>query len=308
MYLYQLNYPVQEKEICFLEMKRMFKQVPISHFVCSELCFEAGRSVYFKSRLDILFQSDSLENLCFAIQEAALSYDLFKVIYLKSDEDTLTYEERLFSLKQVAKTILGTHALSDPKYYLGVVFTNGIWYFGLVAKDHQSWQQRQHKPQSYSQSLSARIARTLVNIASCGDLSCHMIDPCCGVGTVVLEALSMGHYIAGSDIHRGICWKANRNLEYFGYPTLIQNCDIAAIGEYYDACILDIPYNLYSSITPEQQLAILHHTFRIADVLVLISHEDLSEQVNQVGWVINENCLVGKMKFKRYVYVCKKII
>ena len=42
----------------------------------------------------------------------------------------------------------------------------------------------------FSNSLDIRLARTLINIAGENDQTKTMIDPCCGMGTVVLEATS----------------------------------------------------------------------------------------------------------------------
>ena len=308
MYLYQINYPEREEDICFLEMKRLFGIGPEKHLIFSDCQYDAGRSIYFKSRLEILFQNELLEDLNAMIQGRELYFDQFKVVYVKNAEDVLTYEERLKAIKKISSAIQGNCSLKHPRVLLGVTYFMGKWYFGILEKDHASWQARHHKPQRYSQSLSVRTARTLINIASCGKLSCRLIDPCCGAGTVVLEGLAMGHKIDGSDIHQGICWKANRNLNFFGYPKIIENRDIADITKKYDVCILDIPYDLYSNISSDQQKIIIQHAYRIAQSLVLVSHEDLSEMLEKTGWQIIELCKVSKMRFDRYVYICNKII
>lgn len=58
------------------------------------------------------------------------------------------------------------------------------------------------KPNTFSNSLDIRLARTLINIAGENDQTKTMIDPCCGMGTVVLEGLALGYSIKGFDISR----------------------------------------------------------------------------------------------------------
>lgn len=48
-------------------------------------------------------------------------------------------------------------------------------------------------PIPFSNSLDIRLARTLINIAGENDISKTIIDPCCGMGTVVLEGLALGY-------------------------------------------------------------------------------------------------------------------
>ena len=74
---------------------------------------------------------------------------------------------------------------------------------------------------TFSNSLDIRLARTLINIAGENDQTKTMIDPCCGMGTVVLEGLALGYSIKGFDISRDISWKARCNLNHFGFDGLV---------------------------------------------------------------------------------------
>ena len=93
------------------------------------------------------------------------------------------------------------------------------------------------------------ITRAVVNIASIGKLETKVIDPCCGVGTTIVEGLSMGYDISGCEINTKIAEDANENLKYYNLETKVVNKDMHEIEEYYDASIIDIPYGLFSVIT-----------------------------------------------------------
>lgn len=67
-----------------------------------------------------------------------------------------------------------------------------------------------NKPHTFSNSLDIRLARTLVNIAASDDKKVKLVDPCCGMATVVLEGLALGLDIEGYDISREISWSARK--------------------------------------------------------------------------------------------------
>jgi len=301
MFAYMINYTPEQKEICAFEMQRLFS-CPLQDVIFSQNNYDAGRSAYFKAKLEILIQDNNLDLFLEKVQK--LSISKFKVNYIKIKNDQLDYNCRMSLISEVAKRIQGIGSLEEDAVMLGLLYFNHVYYLGYVYKDHQSWQHHQNKPQSYSQSLSAREARTLVNIAT-GGKDVSIVDPCCGVGTVVLEALSLNHRVTGYEIHPGVTWKANRNLEYFGYEKIIKNQDMHTIEVHYDVAILDIPYNLYSHITKEEQFALIHNCQTIADYLVLISYEDLSDMLEDNQFVILDQCYLKKMKMQRYIYYCE---
>ncbi|GAA3334615.1 hypothetical protein GCM10020331_103270 [Ectobacillus funiculus] len=89
----------------------------------------------------------------------------------------------------------------------------GIWSLsqeqgGLVTPSEK-------KPHSYSTSLSTRVARAVANIAVPDPTGIKAIDPCCGIGTVLVEALSMGINIVGSDINPLVLPGARENIAHF---------------------------------------------------------------------------------------------
>lgn len=76
---------------------------------------------------------------------------------------------------------------------------NGRWIFGDYVEGESVWFRHQQKPNHYSTALSTRVARAVVNIAIPDPNGVKVIDPCCGIGTVLVESLSMGIDIVGSD-------------------------------------------------------------------------------------------------------------
>ena len=157
---------------------------------------------------------------------------------------------------------------------------------------------------SYSNSLSGRIARALVNIAVCDNLNTKLIDPCCGVGTVVIEGLSMGIDVKGVELRLPVAKDAKKNLKFFGYDDCITCKDMRHIKEKYDAAIIDLPYGLFTPTTLKEQTDIINYSRNITNKLVLITFEDMDEYIKSAGFNIIESSFVCKGKFKRFVRVC----
>lgn len=120
--------------------------------------------------------------------------------------------------------------------------------------------------------------------------------------------MALGLDIEGNDISREISWSARKNLKYFGYDEyLINRTSIHDLNKYYDVAILDIPYNLYTPITYDEQCKIIASARKICDKMVIVTFEDMTKEIRQAGFSIIDSCLRKKteyVKFGRYIYVC----
>ncbi|MCJ7689660.1 MAG: SAM-dependent methyltransferase, partial [Clostridiaceae bacterium] len=134
--------------------------------------------------------------------------------------------------------------------------------------------------------------------------NCSIVDPCCGIGTVLIEAISMNLNIKGYEINAYIGKNAKTNLRYFGYEDVITIGDMHDIKEKFDVAIVDLPYNIFTQITPGEQLAIMESTRRIAEKMVIITFEDMVMQINSVGFHIDDRCTVSKGTFERHIFIC----
>ena len=149
--------------------------------------------------------------------------------------------------------------LHNPDQLFAVVPFEGRWYFGLYTKSEPIWFNHMKKPREYSTALSTRVARAVANIAVPHPKGIQAIDPCCGIGTVLVEALSMGIDIVGRDINPLVCEGSRENIAYFGLTGDVRKSAIEDIEEMYDVAIIDLPYNLYTHASWEEQFTILKH-------------------------------------------------
>jgi tRNA G10 N-methylase Trm11 len=198
----------------------------------------------------------------------------------------------------------GKADVRHPDRQFGIVAMGGRWYFGHYERSKSVWLHHIKKPRSYSIALPTRIARAIANIAVPRPPGIRAIDPCCGIGTVLVEALSMGIDIVGRDINPLVVRGARENMAHFGLAGHVELGSIADITASYDAAIVDMPYNLVSRITPEEQLFILRHARRIAHRAVIVSIEPIDDMIENAGFIIADRCVARKGSFSRHIMVC----
>lgn len=304
-YLYIYNYTPEEKELCEMEFYTIFHQKMTSKYIVSTIDFDYRRSVFIRGKLDILKSASCFDEIVKFVEKENYVYEQFKVIYLKNEITHVSYQESIEKCKQIALPILGSVSMQNPLLELAITKIHDIWYFGIY--HHESiWNKHENKPHSYSHSISLRLARTLVNIGVGNDLSLSVVDPCCGVGTVVLEAIAMGLSIKGYDINRYVSYQARLNLEHYGYdPLIVEKKDMRQLEKKFDVAIMDIPYGVYTPFDYKQRLELVQSVKHIASRLVLVTHENINEELKQMGYHIENQCILMKGTFERYITLCE---
>lgn len=304
-YFYVINYSEHEVELAKMEIEELLNITVYSKNFFSNKYVDVSRSPFIKEMISVIYEEESLEEIVNRVILNKLSYEDFKLIYVKGENDTTTYNERLESMKKIGFVINGIPNMKEPKIRLGISKVNGKWIFGEYASNNYEWHKHDKKPKNYSNSISTRMARALVNIAVGNDISKKVIDPCCGVGTVILEGISMGIDIKGSDINWSVIRSAKENLNYFNYPIVVKKCDIQVIETTYDVAIIDLPYGLFTPITVEEQYNIIHASRKIADKLLLVTFEDMDDIVERCGFKIVKKAKVTKGSLSRYISLCE---
>lgn len=302
--LYILNYPENEEELCALECRVLFNKESKGKYLFSNYNFDASNSPFIKSALRIKIYKNSLEEVIEEIKEKNISYENFKVIYLRLEDCDISYKERLESVYKVGMAVNGIANIKNPSITLGLVKVQNYWLFGEFDKNNCLWHIHDKKPKSYSNSLSFRVAKALINIGIGRDRNLKVIDPCCGVGTVILEGLFMGIDIEGVEIKPQIASDCKRNLEFFNYKDVITKGNIKDIEKVYDVSIIDIPYGVFTPTTKEEQELIINSARKISKKLILISFENMDEMLHQAGFKVVDSASFSKGNFIRYISVC----
>lgn len=308
-YIYFFNYDDNESDLCKLELKCLFHQEVNKKLHFTDIKVDPSCSAFIRRRLDIISFSESYEKMISDIRNEKISSEGFKIEYIVLEGDTSEYAIRLEKLRDIGYSIDGVPDYYNPRTMFALCRYEDKWYFGILIKNNIEWHKHKQKPCSYSSSISMNIAKALVNIAAEGNKEKKLIDACCGVGTVLLEACFAGYNIEGCDINEKICQDARENLAHFNYCASVDCSDIKDISKSYDAAIIDLPYNKFSYANDDIILHIIGSTAKITDRLVIVSASDISSLISKSGLEIRAYCSIKKRRnasFSRQIWVCEK--
>lgn len=281
-------------------------EIPKSNYFSSNKNLDISRSVYLRSKIEILFSNTSLEHLNSTMKAANLAFNRYKIHYIKT-VDGVPYKERMEALRLIGFAIEGSFAISDPLVEFALLRLEGVWYFGHYSRNEDSWKYRKHKPYNYSHAFDVKLAKTIINIAIGNNFNLKVIDPCCGIGTVVIEGRIIGADITGYELNPLIAEHCNENLKHFGLKGDVHNQDMLEITNTYDVAILDIPYGHFSLTSIEEQTRLICKSRDIAKKVIIISMEEISPLISSTSLIIKETCKITKSNaFSRYLYVCEK--
>jgi len=315
MFIYTYASHEEEMDLAKLELRTLFGFSPAGGLFIdiSNEALSPSRSPFIKRRIDVVAHSDDLEGsggLLNQLRTVALEGRTFKIVFSGSDE-LFTYDDKRQLERMAGARVTGTAAMRNPEMTFGLAKLGGRWYFGPCEDNESLWLAHQSKPQNYSTALNTRTARALVNIAAGrghakhddGSQAFRMIDPCCGMGTVLIEALSMGFMIDGFDRNPLAVRGARVNLAHFGYENNVALADMRLLQGCYDAAIMDMPYNLCSVLPEEESLSMLQSLRHLARRAVIVTTMPIEGQLEKTPWIKIDGAIVRKGSFTRYVTV-----
>ncbi|GIQ68070.1 TRM11 family SAM-dependent methyltransferase [Xylanibacillus composti] len=308
-YLYTYARHEDERDFCSLKLRTLFRSDYIESdngqaFV-SKRGIDPGRSPFLKEQLQIVCADSDLDELARQVGACRIETASFKVQYMKTGQD-VPYAERRDAERVVGWQVRGTAEMKNPDRVFGLARWESRWLFGPYRAGEAAWLRHADKPQQYSTALSVRTARALVNMAAPDARIRRLVDPCCGIGTVLLEALSLGMDIRGFDRNWMAVHGARRNLAHFGYPDVVQVADIRGLVGEYDAVILDLPYNLLSKQSEQELAQMLKAARRLAPRAVIVSIGRIEEALDEAGWHTLDQSVWKKSSFVRHIWVCER--
>lgn len=307
-HIYTFNYDDFQTDICQLEARTLFQKEAKDKMLFSNITVNPDHSAFIKKRFDILFSASTYEELIQEIQLEEIAVEEFKAEYLQLPGDQTGYKKQLACLKDIGYSIEGNPNYQNPSIIYSLCCFEGVWYFGILTKNSFDWHKHKAKPKSYSSSILISIAKTLVNIVSNSNPSTTILDACCGVGTVILEACYAGYHIEGCEINWKICQDAKENIQFFNYTAQVYRSDIQDISKRYDAAIIDLPYNISCNATEEDMLNIIGSAANISNRIAIVSNTDISNIIHSIQLNLLDYCEIGKKgrtDFSRKIWLCE---
>ncbi len=258
------------------------------------------RAAYVRTGLRRIAQAGTFADLLDLLRQMPLDLDDFRVdaLYL-SDRFPIPQQEAVVA---AADAIHCRANLAAPRHRLLLVAQRGTFWIGeILTEATQSYTPHLKKPCHVSVSLEARIARALVNLVV--PPAATLIDPCCGTGSILLEAAALGLTAYGADRNPKMAHMAQRNLLHFGYPPRVVCADARVWAQTADALVTDVPYGRQLESAEADLPAILANGVRLALLAVYVAGSDITPQLAAAGYNDVEVWrLVKPNGFTRYVH------
>ncbi|WP_096440557.1 TRM11 family SAM-dependent methyltransferase [Alteribacter populi] len=290
-----------------MEMRAFFGFDTRNHTIETDIQITPNRSPFMKERIDVLFEGNDLQEIVDQVTSLPASDTTFKVVSVKNpDAEKISFAKGREIEREIGLKLNGTADLHDPEKLYGVIHKDNRWVFGDLYYHEPIWTRHQKKPYAYSTALSSRIARAVANIAVPNPDGIKAVDPCCGIGTVLLEACSMGIDVKGSDINPKVVYGSRKNLAYFGYEADVALKNIQEVEEAFDVAIIDMPYNLCSVLSARDQLAMLKSARRFAEKVVIVTIEPIDDAITKAGLsIVDRSAFRKNGAFTREVLLCE---
>ncbi len=192
--------------------------------------------------------------------------------------------------------------LRDPLHRFLVVPGEDGWRFGEVVTRTGAGHVRHHdKPWTTSSSLDGRFSRGLVNLVPSAT---SLLDPCCGAGSIVLEAASLGLDVRAVDWKPAMVGMTNQNLAHFGYLADVVQADsrthpFAPV----DAIVTDLPYGHAIDADEPTIRAILANCARTSPLGVFVAPADFTLWLEAAGYTdVDVHTVVKRRGFTRWIH------
>ena len=302
IYLYEYACHEDERELCALELRTLFETKLSPGFLRSERNIDPSRSPFIRGKLTIEYTAPTLEALAEQAGRIELGGETFKLRYMEA-EGGADYEEKRRIERVAGASIRGRADMKNPDRLYGIAYADGLWRLGRFAQSEAVWLRHNDKPRQYSTALGTRTARAVANIAVPVPEGIRAIDPCCGIGTVLIEAGSMGIGIDGFDLNPLAVIGARENLAHFGLPVQVKVADMRTLEGRYDALVLDLPYNLCSVLAAQERMDMLRSARRLSARCVIVATEEIGAEIEAAGFALADRCTVRKGKFARHIWV-----
>ncbi len=300
-YFYLLTGPPGERELAALELWVLAGVEAAG--VCAEgaVAADVSGAAYTRFCAETLATGRSLEELAAATQAANLVFDQFRIeVYRPAPKAP---EGRTEIARRVADALLGRPNLSFPQVRLAVVAQPGAWRLGrIVSASRQDWRQWR-PPANFSAALPAQMARALVNlVAAPGDT---LLDPCCGMGTVVAQAAQRGVRAVGVEISKKLAGRAAAAIRAGGGGGLIVAGDGRCLGGRAEAAVVDLPYGRTSKVAPGLYRDLLANVARLARRVVVVAAQPVEETLEAAGLRLLRRARAQSGRLTRHVYLTR---
>lgn len=259
-------------------------------------------AAYLRSGMAVLYRGPDLPSLLHHLDQEKYHQEGFRVSVVKRlrhgehDSGHIAHE--------VGARIGGRPNLNSPTCVFQVVLCDDeIWFGKVHTETENSWRYHAKKPVVTSSSLPTRLARLMVNLAA--PFGSRLLDPCCGTGTLLIEAAHIGALAVGCDSNEKMVQASRDNLEHFGYPSWLFVGDAREVQGDFDVVVTDLPYGRMLPVSATLYREILSNLRWRAPHHVIVTAMALTPLLEELGYVVEQVVEAPKPRFVRLVHVAR---
>lgn len=265
-----------------------------------------SRAAYLQHGVRVLARATSFDDLVAEVSAAEFEADRFRIdLHDPAGRAGRTSTDVAVALADV---IAFGPDLKDPQHRFLVVPTEEMWLFGEVTVIADAgYRRHEAKPWTTSSSLDARFSRGLVNLVP---EARSVLDPCCGAGSIVLEAASLGLDARAVDWKPAMVGMTRENLAHFGYVADVAQADSRSHAfSPVDAVVTDLPYGHAIEADEPTIRAILENCARVSPLGVFVAPADFSLWLEAAGWTdITLHTVLKRRGFTRWIHRARSTI
>lgn len=194
--------------------------------------------------------------------------------------------------------------LSMPRRrFLVVPHAERLVFGDVIAAADAGYRRHDSKPWTTSSSLDSRFARALINLVPDAR---SILDPCCGAGSIVVEAASLGLEAFGVDWKVPLVGMTRENLAHFGYRGRAVQADSRTHEQRADAVVTDIPYGHAIDSDEGEIRAIIEQCAGLARHGVFVAPADIATWLEGAGYTdIEVHTVMKRRGFTRWIHVAR---
>ena len=260
------------------------------------------RAAYVRTGLRVIARAATVDALVGAVASASFGAERFRIeLHDPSDRLGRATQDVATALADV---IPFGPDLGDPVHRFVVVSTSdGVAFTEVMTETDGGFRAHDSKPWTTSSSLDSRFARALVNLVPDAR---SILDPCCGAGSIVLEAASLGVAAFGVDWKPAMVGMTRENLAAFGYAGLVVQADSRSHQRRADAIVTDLPYGHAIEADEATVRAIVEHGATQAPVGVYVASQEISGWLDAAGHeVVAVHAVMKRRDFTRWIHVTR---
>jgi hypothetical protein len=301
-YLYLLSGDQREHGLALAELWALAGVEGRGRVAIGSRAADVARAAYLAACGELLASGPDPTALAGNLRGRGLAYERFRITLVTlPPRPGIDARE---AIVEAARHIGGTVDLAYPHTELLLTGSAGEWHLSrVVSRSSKSFRRHEHKPWAFSSSLPARIARCMVNlVASPGDI---VVDPCCGAGTIPLEAWAAGVRAVGSDLNPKLVGMTRANLEHFGYPPWACVANATHLAARADAVVTDPPYGRQSRREEGLYERLLASFPSLAPRLCLVAGSAIDDLLEGAGYETLRVACTRRGGLERRVYVAR---